>query len=384
MGYKKKKKIPHYGDVKPKNYRAIYEEKFYNILLRLRYPAMIIIFATGFGVLAMMIINNQTDGTHVLNFLFHTVISISTVGYTEGYTENVEINRLFSVLYLIIFFPLAYYFGLAMAINVFLQSNLPTIYRYWRMYKAMEKLTGHYIICGFNDITKEVIKNLKKRGFKVVLIEPDSSKEKEIIDFGVEFFVFDEPHKRSVLLGVGIEKAKGLITAFEENTQDLAIIVTARLIRPDKDEFYIISTATNEGAGEKMKLLGANEVIVPNATIGRRITSLVLHPPSPTISRFLEQIAYGERTDIDIMEIKISENSRLIGKTLKDIKMRQETGATIVAIIREDGKMKIAPSGDTEIKIGDSLLVLGHPKALKRAQQFFEEFEEENQHHEVG
>lgn len=50
--------------------------------------------------------------------------------------------------------------------------------------------------------------------------------------------------------------------------------------------------------------------------------------------------------------------------------MRQETGATIVAIVRADGKMKIAPSGDAEIKLGDSLIILGHPKALRRAEEF--------------
>ena len=377
MGFKKKKKIPHYGKVKPKNYRAIYEEKFYNILFQLRWPLMVVIFTTGMGVLSLMIINNKTDGQSVLNYLFHIVISISTVGYTEGYSGNIEANRLFSIFFLMIAFPLAYLYGLVATVQVFLQSDIANIYRYWRMYKAMEKLHGHYIICNFNEITKEVIKNLRKRRIKVVLIEPDKTKEEEIKKFGIEFYVFDEPHKRSVLLGVGIEKAKGLVSAFEENTQDLSVIVTARLIRPDKDEFYIIATATNEGAAEKMKLLGANEVIVPSVTIGRRISSLILHPPSPTISRFMEQIAYGERTDIDIIEIKIPEGSPLVGKTLKDIKMRQETGATIVAIIRKDGKMKIAPSGNTILEEGDSLLILGHPKALRRAEEFFREFEEE-------
>lgn len=369
----KKKKVPHYGKVKPVNFRAIYEEQLYEILSRLRFPLMTVIFFTMIGVLGLMIINNKSDGTHVLNYLFHTVITFSTVGYTEGYTENIELNRLFITLFIMISFPLAYMYGLATAVNVFAQSNLQEIFRYWRMYKRMETLKGHYIICNFNEITKEVIKNLKKRKIKFIVIEPNKELEPEIRKAGVEYYVIEEPHKRGVLLGVGIEKAKGLITAFEENTQDLSVIVTARLIRPDKDTFHIFATATTEGAAEKMKLLGANEVIVPSISIGRRITSFVLHPPTPIIKGFLESIAYGERTDIDIIEIKVDEHSDLIGKKLKDIGMRQQTGTTIVAIVREDGKMKIAPSGDTIIRKGDSLIVLGHPKALKRAEEFIEE-----------
>ncbi|WP_457625208.1 potassium channel family protein [Persephonella sp.] len=371
----KKKKEKHYGNVKPKNYRGIYEEKFYDILFQLRYPLMTVIFFTTLGVLMLMILNQKSDGESVLNYFFHTIITFSTVGYTEGYNtdpQHLMLNRFFAAIFIIITLPLVYMYGLVTTVNVFVNSNIVEIYNYWRMYRAMEQLKNHYIICRFNGITKELMKNLRRRGIKFVLIEPDPALEEEIRKFGVDFYVIDEPHKRSVLLGVGIEEAKGLVSAFEENTQDLSVIVTARLIRPDKEEFMIFATATTEGAAEKMRLLGANEVIVPDVSVGRRMTSFILHPPSPVLSGFLEKIAYGERTDIDIMEIRIDERSELIGKKLKEIKMRQETGATIVAIVRADGKMKIAPSGDTQIKEGDSLIILGHPKALKRAAEFFE------------
>ncbi len=381
---KKKKKVPPYGKVKPTNYRAIYEEKFYEILSRLRFPLMVVILFTMIGVLGLMIINNKSDGESVLNYLFHVVITFSTIGYTEGYMDNIPLNRAFIVLFIMITFPVVYLYGLVTMVNVFATSNINEIYRYWRMYKKMERLEGHYIICRFNGITKEIMKNLKRRRIKFVLIEPDRNLEPDIREFGAEFYVIDEPHKRSTLLGVGIERAIGLVSAFEENTQDLSVIVTARLLRPDKDKFHIYATATTEGAAEKMKLLGANEVIVPDVAIGKRMTSFILHATSPIVSGFLEKIAHGERTDIDIMEIKVEEGSELIGKKLKDIQMRQETGTTVVAIVRADGKMKIAPSGETEIQEGDTLIVLGHPKALKRAQEFVEEYHEEPKGEEVG
>lgn len=113
----------HYGNVKPKNYRAIYEEKFYNILFQLRYPLMTVIFFTTLGVLMLMIINNKSDGQSVLNYFFHTVITFSTVGYTEGYgTENVNLNRFFSTLFIMISIPLVYIYGLVTTVNVFEQQ----------------------------------------------------------------------------------------------------------------------------------------------------------------------------------------------------------------------------------------------------------------------
>ena len=340
---------------------------------------MIVIFFTTLGTLMLMIINNRTDGTSVLNYLFHIIITFSTVGYTEGYgTENLDLNRVFSTLFIIITIPVVYMYGLVSIVNVFMNHNINQIYRYWKMYKEMEKLKEHYIVCGFNGITKELIQVLKKRGRSFVLIEPDISKREEIENSGIKYFVFDEPFKRSVLLGVGIERAAGLITAFEENTQDIAIIVTARLIRPDREDFYICATATTEGSAEKMQLLGANDVIVPNITMGRRIASFILHKRTPVVSKFLEKIAYGEKTDIDLIEVKIDENTDFVGKELKEIKLPQKTGATVVAIIKEDGSMKISPSGETKVSVGDYLIVLGHPKALRKVEKFVEQHRKVN------
>lgn len=361
------KKTHNYGKVKPINYKAVYEEKFYDILGQLKLPLMIVIFVTTLGTLIFMIINGSENA---VNAFFHTVISISTIGYTEGYTENIVLNRFVSSLFIIIAFPLGYMYGLVKTLQVLTQSNIDKIYRYWRMYKKMEKIQDHYIITPYNQITKQIIEDFKKRKIPFVLIEQDKSKREVIEKEGYDYFIIDEPYRRAVLLGAFIEKAKGLITAHEENTQDLAVIVTARLIRPDRENFYIFATATTEGSAEKMKLLGANEVIVPQNTIGKRIVSMVLHPPSPLVSNFLDKIAFGEKSDIDITEILLTENSWVIGKALKDIHLRKNTQTTIVAVVKSNGKMDIAPSGDYILKNNDTILILGKPENIEKAKRY--------------
>lgn len=368
-----KKKTRHYGNVKPINYKAIYEEKFYDILGELKLPLMIVIFVTTLGTLTFMAINGPE---HAPNAFFHTVISISTIGYTEGYSENVVLNRFVTSLFIIVAFPLGYMYGLVKTLQVLTQSNIDKIYMYWRMYKQMEKIENHYIITPYNQITRQIMEDFKRRAIPFILIDEDRSKQEEVEKEGYDYFIFGEPHKRAVLLGAFIERAKGLITAHEENTQDLAVIVTARLIRPDNENFYIFSTATTEGSAEKMKLLGANEVIVPQNTIGKRIVSMVLHPPSPMVSNFLEKIAYGEKTDIDITEINITKDLWIVGKALKDIKLRQNTQTTVVAVAKSNGKMEIAPSGEHIIKEGDILLILGKSENIEKAKTYIKNPEE--------
>jgi voltage-gated potassium channel len=356
--------------VKPVNFKVEYEKKLYEVLGNLRFPLMTVIFFTTLYVLIMMIINGKTDGESVVNYLFHTVITFTTVGYTEGYTDSITMNRLISAVFLMVAFPLVYFYGLAAAVQVILQGNLKENYRHWRMYSSMEKVKGHYIICGFNETSKEIIRSFKRRNIKYILIEPEETKKQEIVDFGVEFYVIAQPQHTEILLGVFIEDSQGLITSFDDDTIDITVIVTARLIMPDKENFYVFSTANSEADAEKMKLLGANEVIVPAATTGRRITSYVLHPPSPALTSFLDSLAYGEKNDIDIIEVKIAEGSDVAGKTLVTSGFKDKTGTNIIATVGKDGKINTIPDKDTILEANSSIIVLGTPKQLKTVQKY--------------
>lgn len=365
-------KIKHYGNVEPLNFKHIYERKLYSVLSDMRFPLMTIILFTTIGVLGLMIINGKTDGKSVLDYLFHVVITFTTIGYTEGYVENITANRLFMSMFLLIAFPLAYFYGLAATVQVIINGNLKEVFRYWRMYKSMEKLKNHFIICSYNNTTSEIIKRFKERKIDFILAENDPSKEKMIIENGVEHYVIAEPHFRSVLLGMGIEQAQGLITAFSENTQDISVIVTARLIMPDKDNFHIIATSSNENEADKMKLLGANEVIVPEITTGRRILSYALRPPTPLVSMLLDKLAYGGDRKVDIFELKITENCCKTAKNVGETGISALEGVSVIALSDENGKIVIGPKDSMEIKPGDTLIILGKPEQIDNKNKRFE------------
>lgn len=363
-------KEKHYGRVRPVSFKTIYEKQLYNVLSDLRFPLMTVIFFTTLYVLVMMIINHRTDGESVTNYIFHTVITFTTIGFTEGYTDNITMNRIVTSVFLMIAFPLVYFYGLAATVQVILQGDIKNKFRHWRMYAKMEHIKDHYIICGFNETSKEIMRSFIKRKIPFVLLEPDESNRDEIVNFGVKFYAVAQPQRRDVLLGLFIENSKGLITTFDDDTLDIAIIVTARLIMPDKENYYIFSTATTEMDSEKMKLLGANEVIVPAVTTGRRITSYVVHPPSPAMSGFLDLVAYGEKSNVDIVEIKIMAGSELAGKTIETSGFRAKTGTNIIATVNDKGEVNTIPERDTMLSEGTSIIVLGTPKQLETVAAF--------------
>ncbi|ADD68468.1 TrkA-N domain protein [Denitrovibrio acetiphilus DSM 12809] len=356
----------HYGNVKPVSFKSIYEKQLYNILSDLRLPLMTVIFFTTVYVLLMMILNGKTDGESVANYFFHTIITFTTIGYTEGYTDSITANRLVTSVFLMVAFPLVYFYGLAATVQVILQGEIKHKFRHWRMYSKMEHVKNHYIICGFNETSKEIMRSFVKRKIPFILIDPNESKRQEIIEFGTTFYVIAQPQRRDSLLGLFIEDSKGLITTFDDDTLDIAIIVTARLIMPDKENYFIFSTSTSEMDSEKMKLLGANEVIVPAVTTGRRITSYVLHPPSPAMSGFLDLVAYGEKSNVDIVEIRISEESEFAGKSIADSLFKDKTGTNIIATVDSKGDINTIPDRNTILATGTSIIVLGTPKQLEK------------------
>lgn len=359
-----------YGKVQAVSFKSDYEKQLYDVLSDLRFPLMTVIFFTTAYVLVMMIINGKTDGESIANYLFHTIITFTTIGYTEGYTDNITMNRMVTTVFLMVAFPLVYFYGLAATVQVILQGDIKTKFQHWRMYSKMEHIKEHYIICGFNETSKEIMRSFIKRDIPFVLIEPDESMRQEIIEFGVEFYAVAQPQRRDVLLGLFIEDSKGLITTFDDDTLDIAIIVTARLIMPNLEDYHIFSTSTTEMDSEKMKLLGANEVIVPAVTTGRRITSYAIHPPSPAMSSFLDLVAYGEKSNIDIVEVKIYEESIFSGKTIATSGFKDKTGTNIIATVDGKGKINTIPDKDTILNADTSLIVLGTPKQLKTVAEY--------------
>lgn len=365
-----KKAEKHYGNAKALSFKSLYEKQLYEVLSDLRFPLITVIFFTTLYVLVMMIINGRTDGTSVANYLFHTIISFTTIGYTEAYTDNITMNRLVTCIFLMIAFPLVYFYGLAATVQVILQGDIKNKFQHWRMYSKMEKIQNHFIICGFNETSKEIIRSFMRKKIPYILIDPDETKREEIVEFGVAYYAIAQPQRRDVLLGLFIEDSKGLITTFDDDVLDISIVVTARLIMPDREKYLIVSTSETESDSEKMKLLGANEVIVPAVTTGRRITSFVMHPPSPAMSSFLDLVAYGEKSDLDIVEIKIHADSDIAGRTIAESGFKDKTGTGIIATVDTKGKINTVPEKDTILHADSSIIVLGTRAQLEKVMAY--------------
>jgi K+/H+ antiporter YhaU regulatory subunit KhtT len=73
------------------------------------------------------------------------------------------------------------------------------------------------------------------------------------------------------------------------------------------------------------------------------------------------------------LEIEIDDNSHLIGRTISETKFWQNTGATIIAIKRNDA-LVLSPGPYGGFEKGDVIFVIGGEDVIERIEKFMKEF----------
>lgn len=67
----------------------------------------------------------------------------------------------------------------------------------------------------------------------------------------------------------------------------------------------------------------------------------------------------------DVAEIEVSSDSNAVGRTLRELKVRELTGATVVGVVR-NGNENFSPEADYILRIGDILLVVSTDEGIKK------------------
>ncbi len=167
---------------------------------------------------------------------------------------------------------------------MFFKEDIITLYKAIRMLREIEGLENHYIICGYDRTSAWLAKLLKKRNIEFVVVDSREEAMKYLQEHNIKHFIIEEPYKRSVLLSAGLQRARGMIVNLGDDAKNIAVIVTARLVRPSKEEFYVFSLASTEGSAEKLEELGANKAFVPNKLLATRLAAYIFHTGSAFIS----------------------------------------------------------------------------------------------------
>jgi len=123
----------------------------------------------------------------------------------------------------------------------------------------IEKLKGHFIICGYGQVGRTVVDQLQRLEIPFVLIENNEGLYRELLKDGVSALQGDAK-RHDVLLSAGIQRARGICIVIDNDADNLYITITARSLNP---EAKIITRAGHQRYANAMRNSGADEVIIP-------------------------------------------------------------------------------------------------------------------------
>lgn len=330
------------------------------------------------------------EGWTLLDSLYATIITITTVGYGD-LTPSTPAGRLFAIVFTLAAIGLAGYAISALAALV-IEYESTRIAREMegRRMKAVEELENHIIVCGATSVGHRSASEFHRQNIPFVILETDEAKLKrgmlwlhegyvrkrmahysdltrvnleeeesksvaELADeLGIAYLLEDATDEQQ-LRRVGVDRARGLVAALDDDLANLAVILSARDMstRLGNKNMRIVSSANDEGSIHRLYLAGADKVTSPDMMGGYNVASNMLHP---AMGDYLEHILFRDEQMTRFGDISCADYPNLIGLTVAELKDRH---SQLVLAIRRDGQFMHAPSFDETFRPNDEMIVIG-------------------------
>jgi len=299
------------------------------------------------GIAGFMIIDDYTFSEG----FYMTVITLSTVGYGEVKPLSHE-GQIFAAL-LIIFNLGIFAYGITIISSFFIDGELRGFLKDYNVYKKIQNLKNHTIVCGFGRHGRQICEELTKNDSPFVIIEPKEGVDEEARESNY-FFLAGDATDDEVLLEAGIKEAKAIVITYSESAFNVYTVLTARELNP---HLRIITRATDHKAEKKLLRAGADYVVL-SEVIGGFYMATLIHQPN--VVEFFSVISNMGDVAIHFKEVEYAHlKSDFQKKSIKELGFRAHTGVNIIGVRYRDGHYDVNPEPSIIIKEKMALVILG-------------------------
>lgn len=294
---------------------------------------------------------------------YMTIITITTVGFGEVSPLD-DASKLFTIFLILSSVVIVGYAITVITEYILSKSNIEEL-KQKKMQKRIDSLSNHIIICGYGRNGKQAAKKLLAHKKPFAIIE----KNKEVIEkyqSETVSFVHGNSNEDEILMQAGIERASTLISALPNDADNLFVVLSARQINKG---MKIISRASQETSYKKLKLAGANNVILPDRIGGDHMASLVV---VPDLIEFIDNLSIVGESNINIEEISVDKlyNTKNV-RTIKDLDLRNKTGCSVIGFKGDNGDYVVNPEAELKLVPNSKVIVLGKPEQIKKLNSIY-------------
>ncbi len=309
------------------------------------------------GVIAAGTIGYIVLGFGVLDSVYQTVTTITTVGFREIHPLGTA-GKIFTIALILAGVGTALY-AFGVVIETLVEGHLRQHFEGRRMERNIARMTGHTIVCGWGRVGRAVGGYLSGQGADVVVVDLSPERVAQTPYPALIGDVTDD----EVLRRAGLMRARALVAAINTDAENVYVTLSARALRPD---LVIVARARTEESEPKLLRAGATRVVNPQRIGGQRIAAAALQP---NVVEFLDVVMHDGSLEFRLEEVSIMAGSRLAGRTLHEAEVGASTGALVLALRDEQGQFVANPPEQTPLDAGHVLIAIGTEQQLSALQR---------------
>lgn len=307
---------------------------------RLVWPAALLIGIALYGLAGYMLL----EGWSFLDAAYMVVLILSSVGFREVRPLDTS-GQLLTISMMVMGVTLLLV-TVALVAQAVAEGGLGARGRRRRMQRAVDRMTGHFIVCGYGRVGRTVARELEGEGAPFVVVDRDDELEDELNRDGVVNLIGDASSDE-VLKQAGIDRAKGLVSTLDSDANNVFVTIVARALNPD---LYIVARASEATSADRMYKAGADRVVSPYVSSGRHMALLALRP---RVVDYMD-VTTDEGPGLRLEEVVVEARSALEGRLLSEI----AGDAVPLVVKRVDGELVQMPDPTMRLGAGDVIVLL--------------------------
>lgn len=317
------------------------------------------------GVTGFMLI----EGFSFTDAFFMTIITIATVGFRE--VHPLSPAGMYFTAFLIVFSFGIFAYAVSTFTRYVVDGAIGHYYKNRQVRTKIQRLKDHVIVCGYGRNGRQAVQELLDHNASIVIIERDDESMEHILENKKLLYIHGDATQDEVLGACRIDRAKALITTLPVDADNLFVVLTAREMNPS---LKIITRASDEHSDKKLKRAGATNVIMPDRIGGQRMAKLVAQPD---VVEFLEFLMLQSSENVALEEINCKRlHTYFEGKSIRELDIRNESGANIIGLKRSDNSFIINPLPEVLLTSQDKIFALGTKNQISRLKKTIMEGED--------
>ena len=289
-----------------------------------------------------------------------TLSTITTIGYPEPRPLS-HAGQVFNA-FLIIFGVSSVFVSVGAMTQAIIEFELQGRFGERRNKKMIQQLQDHFIVCGFGRVGRNASLEFQRTGAPFLVIDRNDQRVTKAMHAGMLAVVADATQDDS-LRDAGVLRAKGLIAALASDADNLFIILSAKALNP---QLTIVTRASEEEAGEKLRRAGADTVLTPFSMAGRQLADVLLRPQ---VVEFMDFARSNIGTGVIVEQVRVAPGTEVTAKTLGELQELRRSGVIVLALRTHDGQTTFNPPAEFAVSAGDVLIVMGERASLEKLEK---------------